>query len=438
MPSLLTYQISGSNFLTPRVNAGLLDGMRLGKTRQSLAAARNLYAKNVLVICKASGIANWVREAQEWGFRTQVITSKTTALIIGTPANPVLYVVSYNAATMAHVKAFLISHWYTVCIIDEAHYLKNRQSGRTKAVYGEEINDNGIASRASVRWLLTGTFWPNYPDEVWTHLHALMPATIHYHSNYPMSYWQFRDRYCKTYDEKVIGMKNLNDLRARLKGWTLRRTKEQVWKDVPPMQVSVLPIAANMPKLSEDEARLMAQLERCETEAELLTTMKRLAPHFATLRRITGMAKVKGVVDWVSDNLEQLGKVVLFAHHKEVMAGLGTGCEKFTNVVSITGGLSPTEREARRCRFMEDDKVGVLVGQNFAAGDSIALHASDTVLLCEPDWTPGQNDQCLDRVSHFEKKWGCTGYFVAIPNSADEHLMDVLARKSIENYNRED
>ena len=145
------------------------------------------------------------------------------------------------------------------------------------------------------------------------------------------------------------------------------------------------------------------------------------------------MAKIKAVVDWVRDNLDQMGKVVLFAHHKEVMDGLIEGCSNFTDVVSLRGGMSSTERERVRVQFQEDRDVGVFIGQNHAAGDSIALHAADVVVLCEPDWVPGQNDQCLDRISYFEKKYGCTGYFATIPNSVDEMVLNVLSRKSIDN-----
>lgn len=435
MPNLLPYQFSGSNFLAARPNAGLLDGMRLGKTRQALKAGRLIMCRDMLVVCKASGIAGWIRESAEWGYRPQMITSKTDRFIDGSYDEPACYVVSYNLASKPAVQALLASRFYTVCVIDEAHYAKNRDTARTQMLYGAEIDDTGIAARAAVRWILTGTFFPNYVDECWTHLYALMPSTIRYHGKYAMGYWLFRDMYCRvTNDGKIVGNKNLGDLRKRLKGWTLRRTKEQVWKDVPRMQIAMLHLNATKPKLPrEEDAMIQRLLDQCETEDELLERLKVASVHVAKLRRLLGMAKIKAVVDWVRDNLDQMGKVVLFAHHKEVMDGLIEGCSNFTDVVSLRGGMSSTERERVRVQFQEDRDVGVFIGQNHAAGDSIALHAADVVVLCEPDWVPGQNDQCLDRISYFEKKYGCTGYFATIPNSVDEMVLNVLSRKSIDN-----
>lgn len=419
---LFKYQQEGRDFLSVRPTAGLFDGMRLGKTRQFLTAAKKLGASTVFVVAKATGVYEWETQGLEAGFNPVILKGSSK------PLPNRLNIFSYNAmCDKLHSK--LVKMGCDVLGGDESDQMKNFKAQRTKAFYGSSMNrKGGVSENAKYVWIMTGTPVLNNPAELWPAIHALWPDACAMGNGYPLNYWQFVNRYCQTIDNgfgiQIVGGKNLSDLRDRLRGRTLRRTKEQVWEDWKTTLVDVLPVEGILQGIPGDE---IAAVERALKDTDIVSALSAVSAQTPTLRRLTGMAKVNGVIKWVDENIEGSGKIIIFAHHREVMETVQLKL-KHKSVV-ITGGMSSEQKKNAYTAFQNDDSIKVFLGQNQAARDSIPLWKSSLTISIEPDWVPGNNDQMMDRMAYFDKREPCMGYFAMLRGSIDENIQKALLRK---------
>lgn len=421
-PDLFPYQIEGAKFLAAREYAALFDGMRLGKTRQFLKAAKMLSASGVAVVAKASGVYVWEQEALEWGFDPIILTSKDR------PQKNRFNIMSYNAL-ISDLHPRLMEHRFDIAGGDESDAFKNPKAKRTKAFYGPKMTkDGGLVERAERTWVMTGTPVLNDPSELFPMCRAIFPDAILNKREVPMSYWEFVNRYCTTFNNgfglKITGGKNLAKLRDQLRGRILRRTKEQVWSEWKEPLKTMLPVKGNVGSIPSEE---MDAVRKALTSSDIVSALQSVANQAPTLRRLTGLAKVAGVVEWIDDNIEQAGKVIVFAHHKEVIELLKKKLKH--KYVEIIGGMSSEQKAKAYNAFQDDPSVKIFVGQNQAARDSIPLWKASITISIEPDWVPGNNDQMMDRMSHFSKKEPCVCYYATLVGSIDEDIQKANTRK---------
>ena len=141
-------------------------------------------------------------------------------------------VVSYDlVAINDDLKKTLIKMRWDVLILDEAHYLKERTAKRTKAIYGFR-QWPGIQSSAERVWRLTGTPMPNNASELYTHLKS---ADLE-HRNYWDYVFEFCDGFDSGYGYNITGTKNVPKLKRLLGQMMLRRKKEEVMQELPPIR----------------------------------------------------------------------------------------------------------------------------------------------------------------------------------------------------------
>jgi SWI/SNF-related matrix-associated actin-dependent regulator 1 of chromatin subfamily A len=319
-----------------------------------------------------------------------------------------------------------------VVIADEAHYLKSATAKRTRAIFGEKCDGaGGLVERADRVILLSGTPMPNHPAELWPALRALWPEQITGTSGKPYSYWQFVSKFCKTKDNgfgiQIVGAKNHDLLREKLEPVMLRRLKADVLPDLPEITFEPLFVEG---KVTLDEASTHMTWAIAETlDKEGVEGLKRIAPHVATLRRLTGLAKVAPVVEWVREWLEGCDrKIVLFAHHREVIDRLH---ECFWQIgARVTGDTSAAQRQQEIDDFQHSVTCRVFIGQNTAAGTGVTLTAASDLLMLEPSWTPSDNAQIAGRIHRIGQDRGCQVRFVTLAGSIDEQIGKALARKA--------
>lgn len=432
-PPLFPYQLVGANFLAARRYAGLFDGMRMGKTRQFLKAARIIGAETIAVVAKASGVYVWEKEAREWGFDPIILKAGDK------PVWKKFNIFSYNGL-ISELHDQLIEICYDLLGGDEADAFKSLDAARTQKFYGfreDKYNKNkivyeedvGLCVYADRVWVMTGTPVLNNPSELYPMFRALFKDALMKDNGVIMSFNEFCGRFCKFgqnngFGAKIVGGKNLNKLRDLLRGRTLRRTKEEVWEDWKQPIIDLLPVPGNVDGIPSEE---IALVRTALQSADIVLALQSIAPHCATLRRLTGLAKVNGVIDWIDDNVESHGKIIVFAHHKEVIAALKS---KLTHkYVEIIGGMTSEQKYNAYNAFQTDDTIKIFIGQNQAARDSIPLWKASTTISIEPDWVPGNNDQMLDRMTHFSKKEPCVGYYATLRGSIDEDIQKANIRK---------
>lgn len=429
---LFEYQQTGSQWLTARKSALLADEPGLGKSAQAIVAAESIGAKNVLILCPAIGRISWDREIRKFSSLTssrQIHVAQTSKALLPPRSGAALTIIcSYDLAARHDFRGLE----FDLLILDEAHFLKSPKAKRTKAVMG----GGGIVRRAKRVWALTGTPMPNHAGELWILLYTFGVTRL--------KYLEFVDRYCYVGDlGNITGTKKdkIPELKAMLGKIMLRRKKEDVLKDLPPLLYSELVVEAGKVKLDSAEKALVEKqlekfmgLERHDGDDEtFLRILEATAGSISTLRRYLGMQKVAPVVELVRQELESYPsqKVVLFAIHREVVMQLMAGLKDF-GAVAITGTTPTFVREKSVREFQENPHCRVFIGNIQACGTSITLTASDQVLFVEQEWVPAANAQAAQRCHRIGQTRAVNARFVAIANSLDEKIAAVLRRKTDE------
>lgn len=443
---LFPYQEEGAKFLLRRTSALLADDMGLGKTAQVLVAINSdPEIHSVLVICPASVKLNWVREAKRWltrEFRVAYLSGRTPEPL--DLSGNVLYVINYDIA--AAWSKELSRHLWDVIVLDESHYLKNTKAQRTKAILGSKIGQE-FPLRSKRRIALSGTPIVNRPVEAWPVLAWLDPERWG-------NFWAYAKRYCGAYHNgwgwDFSGASNLEELNARLrKTIMLRRTKNEVLKDLPSKIRQVLELPANgassiirrereeWERWQDEIAKAKAAVELAKAESE-----EALAQAFANLQRVVrvafnemskvrhevALAKAPVAVEHIRDVLESKEKVVVWVHHRDVAEILVDGLKDYNPVV-VLGGVSAEERAEAVRRFQEDSSVRVFVGGITAAAEGITLTAADTAIFVELDWRPGKLLQAEDRIHRIGQTRGVLVQYLVFEGSLDATMAQKLARK---------
>lgn len=445
--NLYPYQQEGAQWLPTRDAALLGFEPGLGKTVTSIAAADDIGARDILVLCQAVGKTHWKNEFT----RFQKIDRPVT--IINGHTQPVpdtgVVIVNYDLISRkdSKVSRALLRRDWDVLIADEAHALKSAKSNRTRAVYGKRLDrTNGLAEKAKRVWLLTGTPAPNHAAELYTHLRALAPDTIELIGR-PMTEQEFVERFCvyrdTTFGRQITGSKNLPALRERIEGFMLRKRKSEVLQDLPPLTFDTLAVHPHdVSRVPQSLIREMSQLDMelamdwgvgGEGDA-LLASLSALTAneHIATQRRLTGLIKAEIAIDLVSDELRDRGKkMILFCHHTTVidriMAGLA---DMGVGVVKIDGRDNQKTRDNAINDFQNSKWAQVFVGQLTAAGTSITLTAASDVVFVEASWVPSENYQAACRAHRIGQNNGVLARFLTLEGSLDKQIMTTLARKA--------
>jgi SNF2 family DNA or RNA helicase len=416
--TLFPYQQAGADFLADRTKALLADGMGLGKTAQAIVAANKIGAQTVVVICPAIARINWRREFDMWG------------------AGQELYVESYDTIVRRKDARQRVQDMQPdVLILDEAHYLKSRTSKRTQSIYGRYCIGGGLSDTAGRVWLLTGTPAPNDVSELYPHLSGLwpdlLPSDKKFHS--------FITRYCHVdatpFGIKVIGNKKdtLPELRSNLQSVMLRRRAEDVLKDLPPIvwqEVEIEPDEIS-PELAALEGSEELKALRAVMDDETIEMADVEGVAMATLRRMTGAAKANVIGGMLADELgaNAYDKVIVFAHHKEVIKSLRALLEDFDPVV-INGETTNARRQEAIDRFQTDPSCRVFIGQIQACATAVTLHAASQVVFAEASWTPSDNAQAAKRAHRIGQTRPVMVRMIGLAGSIDAAVTRVLARKS--------
>lgn len=417
--TLYPYQEDGVNFLSRRETAALFDEPGLGKTIQTLQTIKDIEALRVLVICPASVRLVWQLECKKMDL-PGVIMTPTISLDYG------VNICSYEGAS-GKLFDTIMSQEFDVLVIDEAHFLKNVRSKRTQKIYGRWCDTKGgIASRCKRIWALTGTPMPNNPSELYPMMRCLFPDAIMNRAGSPATLTQFTNWYCTQrhngFGMEITGGKNLSRLRDQLRGRALRRKKEDVLEDLPPIRYENLYIDAKFSSLPVDEVRVIQEAIATAKTSEPFDALRKVGEHVATVRRLTGLAKVEPIKKWVKESDHD--KIVLFAHHKAVI-------DEFRNepdTVVVDGRSSQAQRENAVTAFQEGD-ARLFVGNIQAAGTGLTLTAASVLVFIESDWVPANMMQAANRIHRIGQEDSCLVYFATVPDSIDESIVDALRRK---------
>lgn len=443
----LPYQRAGINYALTHDSVLFGDEMGLGKTIQAIGVINaDESLQKILVICPASLKLNWRREMNKWLVRKMYI-----GIAEGTSCRPDLthitilnYDIAQKHATKLHDTA------WDLVIIDEMHYLKNPKAKRTQVILGREQTKKepalpGIKARRRIG--LTGTPIPNRPVEGWSIFHYLAPA------EFP-KFWGYAMKFCaghqNGYGWDFTGASNLPELQEKLRASCMvRRLKADVLTELPAKRRSVIEIPANgsggivereteaWEAKQERMAELRAAVELAkasddpEVYREAVENLKKAAQiaftEMAQMRHDTAVAKIPYVLDHIRNIIESGSKVVVFAHHHDVIKALGS--EFGHDAVSVYGETSMGARQDAVDRFQKEADCKVFIGGIQAAGVGLTLTAASHVVFAELDWVPGNVTQCEDRCHRIGQRDMVLVEHLVLEGSIDARMAKILVDK---------
>jgi hypothetical protein len=389
----------------------------------------------VLVVCPPNLVLNWKKEYAKWlpNRTVSTITDRQTF-----PEHPTdVTVIGYS--NIAHWEKRLTG--FRSLVFDESHYIKSPDAQRTKAAVkiAKNIAADGIVL------CLTGTPVTNRPAEYASQLEVIGKLNLF------GGRWGFYRRYCAAFRDKwgqwnISGHSNLDELNEKLRGVCyIRRTKEQVLEDLPPVRhapVWVTGSPAAMTEYYKAERDIVEYLvERAKQIAEELGLSPRSAAVLArmkaeanehlvklsVLRRLAARAKMEAVEDFINSHQESGLKVVVAAHHREIVDEIA---RKYGNL-KIQGGMLVEEVESAKSRFQDESCVDapVIVLSIQAAKTGHTLTASQDVLFVELPWTPADVDQTYSRCHRLGQRGSVTATYLLCSGTIDEYVYDLIERK---------
>ena len=396
-----------------------------GKSMTALLVAyQHVEARPILVVCPAGLKYNWAREAMvHFNWRAEILNGvkpeKTTS---GWGLPKELLIVSYEIL-YAWVD-MLTEYAPNLVILDEVHRVSNPKARMTKVA-------KALCRRIPYMIGLSGTPLVNRPADLWPVLNMLRPDL------YP-SRWAFYHAFCNmkrtpfgTWDYR--GASNLGELNKRLVTEVMiRRKKEDILKDLPPIQTNVIsiPLADRM-EYDKAEDDFISWL--CEQDSGKLCGAVRAIgkTKLMTLRQLIGMQKVPAVGDWVESFLaESDDKLILYAVHLAVIREF---YDRFKGrCVTVTGKVRGKKRQLCVDQFLGNKKTRLLIGQVKAAGEGWSAKGVADVAFAEYPWHPAGIEQCIGRchgISRGIEGQHTTGHFLVAYGSVEDKQLALIDRK---------
>lgn len=433
---LLPYQRAGVKYASHARRCFIADDMGLGKTLQAIATLEYVQdSYPAVVVCPPTLVLNWKNEYAKWLPHRNVVTVKNRSEFPD-GAYDVVVVGYSNINAWANKLQKHRSY-----VFDESHYCKSPDAQRTKAA----IKMAKSAPKEGMVLCLTGTPVTNRPAEYAPQLDILGKLADF------GGKWGFYRRYCAAFRDRfgqwnILGNSNLDELNDRLRGTCyIRRTKDQVLEELPPVRHNTLIVDgtdAGMREYRKAEADIINYLmERAREIAEELGISPNSAAvkakmraernehlvRIGVLRKLAAKAKMPAVTEWIESRIEEGLKVVVAAHHREIVDELA---QKYGNL-KIQGGMDVSDVEENKKVFQEKTvaESPVIVLSIQAAKTGHTLTASQNVLFVELPWTPSDVDQTYSRCHRLGQKGSVTATYLLCAGTIDEKIYKVIDSK---------
>lgn len=437
---LRPYQTSGFQWLNYLSEVGwggiLADDMGLGKTVQALSFLQHYYEKNdgemlALVVCPTTLIYNWENEIKKFTpsveyyihhgpLRSRDIAELTKHHII----------ITTYGTLRSDIKTFLQLKLDYV-ILDESQAIKNPSSKVTKAA---------SLLNAKNRLCMSGTPLQNNTFDIYAQMNFLNPGMLG-------SVEFFRQEFAIPIDK--FGEREQKDhLKKILYPFILRRTKEQVAKDLPEKTETVL--FCEM----EDEQRRIYDAYRNDYRSKIMGTIEEQGIQKSQLTILQGLMKLRQICDSPailneeekfpnhSIKLEELAreitenigdhKALIFSQFlgmlaliREKLTALGVKFEYFD------GSTSAPDREKAIQSFQNDEETRVFLISLKAGGVGLNLTAADYVYIVDPWWNPAVEQQAIDRTHRIGQTKNIFAYRMICKDTIEDKIMQLQEKKRL-------
>jgi SNF2 family DNA or RNA helicase len=425
----------------------LADEPGLGKTAQALLSAEAVHAYPLLVVVPNVVKANWAHEVELW-------TPHRRATVVhgnGDNVDAFADVVIVNYEVLDRHVGWLGDLGFRGMIVDEAHFIKNKSSQRSRHVLRLSERIRARMHTKALLMALTGTPLINDIEDfraIWEFLGwidekkprgALMAALEETGLTPADRGFRAAARACVV-EQGIV-----------------RRRKVDVAADIPARRVADMMVElddADGRSIRAAEAELVRRLvERYRRAMESRSVTEEGIDHdlvrrvavserestggpsagenvFTMMRRI-GQAKAGLAADYAAQLARSVGKVVFFAKHVDVMdeaeeifAGRGL------RYAAIRGNQTAKVRQKNLDAFIEDPDVAIAVCSLTAAGVGLNLQVSSNVVLAELSWTDAEQTQAIDRVHRIGQLEPVTAWRIIAAQTLDPKIAQLVDSKA--------
>ncbi len=425
----------------------LADEPGLGKTAQALLAAQAANAYPLLVVVPNVVKTNWAREVGLW-------TPKRKATVIhgdGHTIDGFADIVIVNYEVLDRHVGWLGDFGFRGMVVDEAHFIKNKSSQRSQ--HALELSER-IRTRTARPLLmaLTGTPLINDIEDfraIWQFLGWIDDKK-------PLA--QLMDALEET--ELAPGEPGFYPAARRcvIDMGIVRRRKVDVAADIPARRVADLPVELDDlvgRSIREAEKQLARRLvsryesalatrksgavvegidhdlvRRVATWEREDTTTSSEENVFSMMRRI-GQAKAGLAADYAAQLAHNVGKVVFFAKHVDVMdVAEETFAKRGIKYSSIRGDQTRTARQKNIDAFVNDPEVAIVVCSLTAAGVGLNLQVASNMVLAELSWTDAEQTQAIDRIHRIGQEEPVTAWRIIASQTIDTRIAELIDSKA--------
>src|SRR5688572_21574443 len=429
----------------------LADEPGLGKTAQSVLAASVAGAYPLLAVVPNVVKMNWAREVERW-------TPSRRATVIhgdGDTLDAFADVVIVNYDVLDRHMAWLSTLGFKGMVVDEAHFIKNLQSQRSKHVLALADHIRSTAPGGDPLLLaLTGTPLINDVDDfraIWKFL-----GWIDGDKPSPELLGRLEETGLTPADPGFY----TEARRAVIDLGIVRRRKVDVAADLPAKRIADLPVElddelgrsvraaerelgnrlagrfralveARKLRIGDLDDEQRDQFIRAVASAELEESKSAKSGEnvFTMVRRI-GQAKAGLAADYAAQLARSVGKVVFFAKHIDVMDQAESAfAARELRTVSLRGDQTAFQRQAAIDAFNKDPEVAIAVCSLTAAGVGVNLQAASNVVLAELSWTAAEQTQAIDRVHRIGQDEPVTAWRIIAAHTIDARIAELIDSK---------
>jgi len=434
---LRDYQCQGLNWMQflreHEFNGILADDMGLGKTVQTLChllleKEAGRLTQPALIVAPTSVLSNWYREAERF-------TPELRCLVLHGPERAVeferltdydLVVTSY--ALLTRDRDLHLQQHYHSLILDEAQAIKNPRS--KNAQVASQI-------RARHRLCLTGTPLENHLGELWSLFHFLMPGFLGSEKQFNRLFRTPIERHKNTARQQL--------LQQRISPFVLRRTKEQVTRELPPKTIMVREAELGPAQAKLYESIRLAMVKRVgrllekkgfqKSHIEILDALLKLRQvccdprlvKLETAARVKQSVKLDELMALLPKLLDEGRKVLLFSQFTSMLSliedELQTHCISYSKLTGYT-----RKRDEAIAAFQEGPAQVFLISLK-AGGVGLNLTAADTVIHYDPWWNPAVENQATDRAHRIGQEKPVFVYKLVAKGTIEEKILALQERK---------
>jgi SNF2 family DNA or RNA helicase len=439
--TLRDYQLDGLSwmqFLREYDLGGILaDDMGLGKTVQTLAhilteKESGRLTSPALVIAPTSLMTNWAEEANRFApdLRVLVLQGKERLELFDQIPQADLVLTTY--ALLPRDEEKLREHEYHLVILDESHYIKNTRSKAAQTA--------GML-KARHRLCLTGTPLENHLGELWSQFHFLLPGLLGDEKGFNS---QFRHP-IERQDDPVRRML----LNRRIKPFLLRRTKDNVAKELPPKTEMVRRIEISGPQRDLYETVRLAMDRKVREEIDrkgvarsqivILEALLKLRQVCCDPRLVKALpaskknqasvsAKLMDLMQMVDDLLDEGRKILVFSQFTSMLGLIEEELDARNIRYAILTG--ETRDRAAQVAAFQQGAVPIFLISLKAGGVGLNLTAADTVIHYDPWWNPAAENQATDRAWRIGQDKPVFVYKLIAKGTLEEKIQQLQQKKS--------